>query len=83
MPIPGRTITVFPVKHVELAIPDLKLVAQGNWVASYVATMHLVLVLHVRVKFQSGDHAQLLTNGCAQIRRQKAHKTGKALSATV
>ena len=63
----GKTITLFPVKHAGLAIPDPIQTAHDNWTASCVVTGNLVVALRGRVDFLSGYHSQLLTNSRAEI----------------
>ena len=66
-----------------MAIPDLTQKAKFNWTASCVVTGHLVAALWVCVEFRSRDHAQLLTNGRKEIRRQKSQEVEEYLSANV
>ena len=63
----NQKIMVFLVNNTWLAIPDLTLITHGNWTASCVVTGHLIMVLQGRVEFCSGDHAQLLNSGRAEI----------------
>ena len=60
--MPNWKITGFTVKHVGLAIMDPTLTAQGNWTTLCMVTGHLVMDLHIRFEFWSGDHMQLLTD---------------------
>ena len=43
--------------------------------------MHLAAALRICVYFRSGDHAQLLVDGCVDIQRQKTHYAGEENSA--
>ena len=43
-------------------------------------TGNIVAALRGRVKFQSGNHTQLLTNVHAEIRCRKSHEAGEDLS---
>ena len=65
----GQEITVFPVKHAGLVNPDKTLTKQGNWTDLCVVTSHLVVALRICIKFQSGNHPQLLRYGHTEIRR--------------
>ena len=64
-------------------IPNSIQTAQGNWTASCLFTGHLAASLRSRAEFRSGDHAQLLTYGRAEIQRWKSHEAGDTLAAVV
>ena len=74
-----QTITVFQVKHVGIAIPYPTLISQGDWNALCAFAKHLAAALRGCVKFRSGYHAQLLTNGHMEIQFHKAHEAWEAL----
>ena len=81
--MPNWKILGFLVNHAGLVILDPNLTPQGNWTASYVVTRHLITALRGHVKFLSGDHAQILTNSRAEIRRRKGQDAEESLSAAV
>ena len=78
--MPGRLITVFPVKNANLEITDPTLTSQGKWMASCAVTRLLVAAQSGHVKYRYGDHVQLLRDSCAYIRSWKAHEVGEALT---
>ena len=75
------TIIVFSSKHVGLEIPYLTLMENLNWTTSHVVPVHLVEALQGRGDLRSGYHVQLLTNGRAEIWRQKGWEAEEVFSA--
>ena len=76
-----RMITGFPVKHIGMAIPIPNLTVQENWTTSCVVTGRLIAALCSHIKYRSRYHAQILSYGRAEIKRQNYYEEGKALTA--
>ena len=74
--MPRWTITRLPVKQYGLAIPDPIQTAQGNWIALYVFTGHLIADLSGRLEFRLWDHTELLIDTRVEIWRWKIHEVG-------
>ena len=75
----GQTITVFTVKHLGIEILEPNLTSKGNWTASCMVNRYRIAALHSHVELRYGEHAQLLTDSHAEIRRQKEHEVGEDL----
>ena len=56
----GRGVTLLPVKHSGLALPDPTKTAPENWTVSCVVTGHLVAALRGQVELHTANHLACL-----------------------
>jgi hypothetical protein len=72
-----QQLACLPVKHSGLALPNPTTTAESNWKASTLICGHLVAALRGRTDFRSADHANIMAQGKAEIRKRslEAHGT--------
>jgi hypothetical protein len=72
-----RQLGCLPVKHSGLALPDPTTTAESNWKASTLVCGHLVAALREHTDFRSADHASIMAQGKAEIRKLSQEAYGK------
>jgi hypothetical protein len=65
------------VKHSGLALPNPTTTAESNWKASTLVCGHLVAALRGNTEFRSADHASIMAQGKAEIRKRSKEAYGK------
>ena len=75
-----RGVTLLPLKHAGLALPDPTKTAPENWTASCVITGHLVTELRGHKELRTADQYTRLQEGRTAVRKRSILRTEEALA---